>query len=325
MRRLALALAVALLPGLAAAEFPDHPINLISGYAPGGSTDIAARILADRMVAHLGPEARIVVDNRPGAAGAIATEWLKRQPADGYTLMVQETGAGAAAPNALVGGTRYDSLNDFVQLGLISVPPGILIVTNGFPGATPAATLAALRNAPRDSLTYASSGVGGVLHLQAEMLTQLLGTHMVHVPYRSGAQMLQSIHTGEAQLGIAALASAAAMLKEGMVRGVAMIGPRRFPLFPNIPTIGELGIPGFDSPGWFMLIAPAGVPQPVAERLNRALVATLAEPAVTARMLDVGHAPPPEPNTLATTHAFLARELALYHDVVTRTGVRLEP
>lgn len=324
MRRFALALVAALLPGLAVA-FPDRPITLISGYGPGGSTDIAARILADRMPAHLGRDARIVVENRPGAAGAIATEWLKRQQADGYTVMVQETGAGAAAPNALAGGTHYDSLNDFVQLGLISVPPGILVVTNNFPGATPAATLAGLRNAPRDSLTYASSGVGGVLHLQSEMLGQLLGTHMVHVPYRSGAQMLTAIHTGEAQLGIAALASAAAMLKEGMVRGVAMIGPRRFPLFPNIPTIAELGIQGFDSPGWFMLIAPAGLPQAVADRLNRALVATLAEPAVAARMLDVGHAPPGEPNTLATTRSFMARELALYRDIVARTGVRLEP
>ena len=324
MRRLALALLAAVLPA-AAFAFPERPITLVSGYSPGGSTDIAARILADRMPAHLGGEARIVVENRPGASGAIATEWLKRQPADGYTIMVQETGAGAAAPNALVGGTRYDSLNDFVHLGLISVPPGILIVSNNFPGRTPAEAIAAMRAAPRDSITYASSGVGGVLHLQSELLAQLIGTHMVHVPYRSGAQMLTAIHTGEAQQGIAAVASAAAMLKENMVRGVAMIGPRRFPLFPNIPTIGELGIQGFDSPAWFMLIAPAGVPAPVAERLNRALVAALAEPATAARMLDVGHAPPAEPNTIATTHAFMARELALYRGVVARTGVRLEP
>ncbi len=323
MRRLALALLASLLPALAQA-FPDRPITMVTGYSPGGSTDIAARILADRMPAHLGAEARIVVENRPGASGVIATEWLKRQPADGYTIMVQEVGAGAVASSALSGGTRYDSLTDFVHLGLISVPPSILIVTNGFAGGSPAADLAHMRTAPSDSLTYASSGVGGVLHLQSELLGRLLGTHMVHVPYRSGALMLQSIHTGEAQLGVAAVASAAAMLKENMVRGVAMLGPRRFPLFPAIPTIAELGIQGFDSPAWFMLIAPAGMPQQVAAQLNRALVATLAEPAVTARMLDVGHAPPAEPNTIAGTRDFMARELALYRDIVARTGVRLD-
>ena len=142
---------------------------------------------------------------------------------------------------------------------------------------TPVSTYSA---AAPDSLTYATSGVGGVLHLQAELLAQTLGTRFVHVPYRSGAQMLQAIHTGEAQFGVAAVASAAAMLKEGMVRPVAMLGPRRFPLFPGVPTAAELGIQGFDNPAWFALVAPAGVPAPVTEALNRALLATLAEPGV---------------------------------------------
>ena len=324
MRRLALALLATLLPNMALA-FPERPIVLMTGYSPGGSTDIAARILADRMAAQLGPDARIIVENRPGAAGTIATEWLKRQPADGHTLMVQETGAGAVASSALVGGTRYDSLVDFTHLGLISVPPSVLVVTNNFPGRTPAEALATMRRAAPDSLTYASSGVGGILHLQSEMLSQLLGTRMVHVPYRSGALMLQSIFTGEAQMGVAAVASAAAMLKDNMVRGVAMIGPHRFPLFPDIPTIGELGVEGFESPAWFMLIGPAGVSPAVADRLNRALVMTLAEPAIRDRMLTVGHAPPPPPNTQAAAREFMARELVLYRQMVARTGVRLEP
>lgn len=327
MRRLMLALLAALLPGLALAQaFPDRPITIVSGYAPGGSTDIAARIIADRMPVHLGPDARIVVENRPGASGVVATEWLKRQPADGYTMMVQEPGAGVAAPAALVGGTRYDSLADYVQIGLISVPPGVLVVTNRFPGgAEPRNVLAQLRSAPPESLTYATSGVGGVLHLQSELLAQILGARYVHVPYRSGAQMLQSIHTGESQFGIAALASAAAMMKEGMVQPVAMLGPRRFPVFPNVPTIAELGVQGLDFPGWFMLIAPAGVPAPVAQKLNQALVATLAEPAVRDRLIQAGHLPPEGENSLASTRAFLTDQAALFRQIVARTGVRLEP
>ena len=309
----------------ASAAFPDRPIAMVTGYGPGGSTDIAARILADRMAAHLGPEARIVVENRPGAAGTVATEWLKRQPPDGHTIMVTETGAAAAAPAALVGGTRYDPVADFTQLGVISTPPGLLVVTERFPASTPAEVLARLRAAPRDSVTYASSGFGGVLHLRAEMLAQALGNRFVHVPYRSGAQMLQAILTGEAQFGIAALASATPLVREGKVRGVTMVGSRRFPLYPDIPTLAELGLEGFDDGGFFLLIGPAGMPRPVAEALNRALVASLTAPDSREKMLVAGHDPVQGSNTLEDARAFMEREVAKLAEVVQRTGVRLQP
>ncbi len=326
MRRRALLLAPAglAIPCLAHA-FPERTITLATGYSPGGSTDVAARILADRMAAQLGAETRIVIDNRPGAAGAVATEWLKRQPADGHTLMVTETGAAAVAPNALIGGTRYDPVADFTQIGNISQPPLILITTERFPGRTPQEVLAHLRTAPAESLTYASSGVGGVLHLLPEMLAQTLNTRFVHVPYRSGAQMLQAILTGEAQFGIAALASATPLLREGKVRGIAFIGQRRFPLYPDIPTMTEAGVRGFDDGGFFMLIAPANLPPPTAAALNRALNATLAEPAVRERMIQAGHLPPEGTNTLESTRDYMAQQVAYYRMVVERTGVRLQP
>jgi tripartite-type tricarboxylate transporter receptor subunit TctC len=323
-RSLALALLATLVPA-AAGAFPDRPITLVTGYAPGGSTDIAARILADRMPAHLGPEARMLVDNRPGAAGVIATEWLKRQPADGYTIMVTETGAAAAAPAAMIGGTRYDPITDFTHIGIVSTPPGVLVVTESLPGRTPAEVLETLRRAAPDQLTYASSGVGGVLHLRAEMLAQAFGTRYVHVPYRSGAQMVQSIMTGESQFGIAALASATPLMRDGKVRGIAMVGDRRFPLYPDIPTLGELGVPGFDNGGFFLLIGPAGLPPRVAQALNRALQRTLAEPIVRDRMLTAGHEPPTGPNDLAAARAFMEREYATYQKIVEQTGVRLQP
>jgi tripartite-type tricarboxylate transporter receptor subunit TctC len=325
-RRLALALAAALLAALrGAAAFPDRPIVMTTGYAPGGSTDIAARLLADRMASHLGPEARIVVENRPGAAGSVATEWLKRQPPDGYTLMVTETGAAAAAPAALIGGTRYDPVADFTHLGVISTPPSLLVVTERFPADTPAAVLARLRTAPPDSVSYASSGFGGVPHLRAEMLAQALGTRFVHVPYRSGAQMLQAILTGEAHFGIAAVASATPLVREGKVRGVAMVGARRFPLYPDIPTLEELGIPGFEDGGFFLLIAPAGLPRPVATALNRALVLSLTAPDIREKLLFAGHDPVQGPNAPDDARAFMVRQLASYTEVVQPTGIRLQP
>jgi tripartite-type tricarboxylate transporter receptor subunit TctC len=328
MRRrgtLAFALAAAAAPRRGFAAFTDRPITMATGYGPGGSTDIAARILADRMAAQLGPDARIVVENRPGAAGTVATEWLKRQPPDGNTLMVTETGAAAAAPAALIGGTRYDPVADFTHLGVISTPPALLVVTERFPGATPADVLARMRAAPPDSITYASSGFGGVLHLRAEMLAQALGTRFVHVPYRSGAQMLQAILTGEAQFGVAALASATPLMRDGKVRGVAMVGARRFPLYPDIPTLAELGVDGFDDGGFFLMVGPAGMPPPVAKALNRALVASLTAPDIREKLLFAGHDPVQGPNSLEDARAFMVREMAKMEEIVQRTGVRLQP
>ena len=166
------------------------PILLVSGYSPGGSTDIAARLLTDRLAAHLDPGARVVVENRPGASGVIAADWLRRQAPDGHTVMLAETGSHAIAQNALVGWNKYDATTDFTHLGVIGTPPLILVANNAFAAPTPAATVAKLREAPKGTVTYATSGVGGILHLSTEMLAQDLGTQFVHVPYRSGAQMM---------------------------------------------------------------------------------------------------------------------------------------
>ena len=299
---------------------------MITGYAPGGTTDIAARILADRMASHLGPDARIVVENRPGAAGAVATEWLKRQPPDGYTVMVTETGAAAAAPAALIGGTRYDPVADFTHLGVISTPPGLLVVTERFPAATPAAVLAHLRSAPPDSVTYASSGFGGVLHLRAEMLAQALGTRFVHVPYRSGAQMVQAIMTGEAQFGIAAVASATPLVRDGKVRGRRHGGRAPLPALPGHPDPGGARRPGLRR--WRLLPA---------DRAGRPAAAGGggAEPRP-------GRCPSPRPTsarscsspattrcrgrTPRTTRApSWCAQLASYAEIVQRTGIRLQP
>jgi tripartite-type tricarboxylate transporter receptor subunit TctC len=304
--------------------FAERPVTLVTGYSPGGSTDIAARLLADRIAAHLGPGTRVVVENRPGASGAVASEWLRRQPPDGHTIMVAETGSHAIAPNALIGWNRYDPVADFTHLGIIGAPPLILVVNNNFGARSAAEVVARLREAPRESITYATSGVGGVLHLASEMLALHLGTKFVHVPYRSGAQMLQSIHTGEAQFGIAALASANAMVRDGMVRGVAVTGRSRFPTFPDIPTLAESGVPGFDFDTWFILVGPPTIPPAIAEALNRALVASLHEDPLRDRMLQAGHDTWRAPNGLAEARAFIEREMEKYRRVVERTGIRLE-
>jgi tripartite-type tricarboxylate transporter receptor subunit TctC len=328
MRRLLLALPLLLaaLPApLPALAFPDRPITLATGYAPGGSTDIAARLLADRLAANLGPEARVVVENRPGAAGIVASDWLRRQAPDGHTIMLVESSSHAIAPAALVGGTRYDPVTDFSHLGVIGTAPLLLVVNKDFPAATAPELLARLRAAPPESITYATSGVGTIVHLAPEMLALDLKTRFVHIPYRSGGQMLTAIFQGEGQFGIAVLASAAQQVRDGMVRGIAVTGNRRFPSFPDLPTLAEAGVPGYDIATWNIILGPPGMPAAVQAALNRALVASLAEPALQQRLLTAGVDAWTAPNSPADARAFLEREVAKFRVVVERTGVKLEP
>lgn len=325
MRRL-LGLAVALLLLAPAAQaFPERPITLATGYAPGGSTDIAARLLAERLAANLGKDARVVVENRPGAGGIVASEWLKRQAPDGHTIMLVESSSHAIAPSALVGGTRYDPVADFSHLGVIGTAPLILVVNKDVPGATPAAVVQTLRSAPPDSIAYATSGVGTIVHLASEMLALDLGTRFVHVPYRSGGQMLTAIFQGEGKFGVAVLASAAQQVRDGMVRGIAVTGDRRFPTFPDTPTLAEAGVPGYDLVTWNILLGPPGMPAEIQAALNRALNASLAEPALQQRLLTAGVDAWTRPNGPEQARAFLAREVEKFRTVVQRTGVKLEP
>lgn len=324
---LALLMAPAAIP--AAWAFPDHPISLVTGFAPGGSTDIAARLLAERLGANLsplgGPQARVVVENRAGASGTVASDWLRRQPPDGHTIMLVESSSHAIAPSALVGGTRYHPIEDFSYLGVIGTAPLILVVNNGFPAGTPAEVVARLRAAPRDSLAYATSGVGTILHLATEMLALDLGTRFVHVPYRSGGQMLTAIFQNEGQFGIAVLASAAGQVRDGLVRGIAVTGDRRFPTFPDTPTLAESGVTGFDLATWNILLGPPGMPAPLQNTLNRALTTSLAEPALRDRLLTAGVVAWAQPNTPDDARGFLVREVEKFRRVVERTGVKLEP
>lgn len=327
MRRLLLALLLfaALAVSHGAHAFPDRPISFVTGYAPGGSTDIAARILAERLGVNLGNDARVVVENRPGAAGIVASEWLKRQAPDGHTIMLVESSSHAIAPAALVGGTRYDPVADYSHLGIIGTAPLILVVNKDFPARTAPEVLERLRSAPPETYAYATSGVGAIVHLAPEMLALDLKTRFVHVPYRSGGQMLTAIFQGEGQFGIAVLASAAQQVRDGMVRGIAVTGERRFPSFPELPTLAEAGVPGYDLVTWNIILGPPGMPAPVQQAINRALVASLAEPALRQRLLTAGVEAWTAPNGPEEARAFLTREVAKFRVVVERTGVKLEP
>ncbi|MGG5888042.1 Bug family tripartite tricarboxylate transporter substrate binding protein [Falsiroseomonas sp. HC035] len=318
-----LALPTLVSPALA---FPDRTINLAVGFAPGGSTDITSRLLADRLGPALGAEGRVVVENRAGASGMIASDWLRRQNPDGHVLMLVEASSHALAPNALVGGTRYDPLADYTHIAVVGTGPMIVVAQPGFPARTPQAMVARMREGGQETLPFASSGVASMPHLSAEMFASVMGQggRFAHVPYRSGGLMVESIAKAETQWGVAVLASAAAQVRDGRVLGVAVTGLERFPSFPDIPTLNETALPGFDLENWFAVIGPRGMPDAVVARLNQAIRDALVQPTLRERLLLAGVAPWTRPNTPADAAAFFRSEMAKFRDVVARTGVKLE-
>ena len=325
IRRLALAaLCILAAAPLAAQSFPQRPITLAVGFAPGGSTDIASRLISERFGANLGPEARVVVENRPGASGIVAGDWLRRQAPDGHTLMLIEVSSHAIAPAALEGGTPFDPVADFTQIAMIGTAPMILISAPGFPASNAQEAIARLRASRPEEFAYATSGVGSIPHLGAEMIAAQLGARFTHVPYRSGGLMLTAIHQGEGQFGVAVLASAAGQVRGGLVRGLAVTSRERFPTFPEIPTLHEAAMPGFELTTWNMIIGPPGMPPAVLAQLNRALLATVADAPLRERLLQAGVLPWATENTPESTRAFLLGEVRKYREVVARTGIRLE-
>jgi tripartite-type tricarboxylate transporter receptor subunit TctC len=325
MRAWIAAFALLLAPLVATAQgFPERPITLVTGFAPGGSTDIASRLLSERFAAQIGPGARIVVENRPGASGIVASDWLRRQSADGHVIMLIEVSSHAIAPAALQGGTPFDPVADFTQIGMVGTAPLILITNPNFPARTAPEAIARLRAARPEELAYATSGVGSIPHLAVEMLAASLGTRFTHVPYRSGGLMLTAIHQGEGQFGVAVLASAAQQVRDGMVRGMALTSRERFPSFPDMPTLNEGALPGFDMTTWNMIIGPPRMPPAILAQLNRALNAAVAEAPLRERLLGAGVAPWSGANTPEAAREFLQAEVRKYQDVVARTGIRLE-
>lgn len=326
IRRLALAALslVAAASPLAAQTFPQRPITLAVGFAPGGSTDIASRLISERFGVNLGNDARVLVENRPGASGTVASDWLRRQAPDGHTLMLIEVSSHAIVPAALQGGTNYDPMTDFTHIAMIGTAPMILISSPSFPATTAQEAITLMRASRPEQYAYATSGVGSIPHLGVEMIAAQLGARFTHVPYRSGGLMLTAIHQGEGQFGVAVLASAAGQVRGNLVRGLAVTSRERFPSFPEIPTLNEGAMPGFELTTWNMIIGPPNMPPAVLAQINRALVTTAGEPAIRDRLLTAGVLAWTGENTPASTRAFMASEVRKYQQVVERTGIRLE-
>jgi len=283
-RRQVLALAAALPAAPALAQSFDRPLRLVVPFAPGGTSDILARILAPELTRLLSQN--VVVENRSGAAGNLGAELVARSAPDGHTLLLIDTGVLATAP-ALFTRLPFDPARDLAPVNLLIYAPYILAVHPSVPAQNAAELVALARRSP-NTINVAHSGVGAANHLTALMLTQHWGAELTQVPYRGGAAALAAVTGGEAQLIVNGATATAPFAKDGRLRGIAVSGPRRLAEFPDLPTFGELGWPATDSGTWQGVLVAGATPAPLIARLDEAFRSALAVPAVAQRMASLG-------------------------------------
>ena len=279
-RTLAALLAAVALPALAA--WPEKPIKILIGYAPGGSTDVVARLLAPKLGEKLGQP--IVIENKPGGAGDFAGELMLQSPPDGYTLLMTTVALHAINPGLLK--QRFHPLDDFTPIAMICSYPMIMIGSPQTAFKTPA-ELKEL--AAREPTFYASSGVGSPGHLSGELLLRALGgANITHVPYKGGAPSVMAIMSGEAQVNFATLPAVVPQIRGNKVRAIGLASKSRNPAVPDVPTLTELGLADFDVGTWSGLVGPKGVPADVVKRINDAVREVVNDPAIQKRLVDEG-------------------------------------
>jgi len=262
----ATALAFALASGALAQSYPSKPIRLMIGYAPGGSAEAGARPLARALEPLLGQP--LVFEYRPGAAGGVAMEAAAKAPADGYTLYYYDSGPLTVAPHlAKVG---YDNIKSFTHLGHVCGSGSLLVVHPSTPFRTVADVIEASKREP-NKWSYGTSGVGGPHHLSGEYFKSVTGANLLHVPYKGGGPAMTDLMGGQIPMLFSSLGPAVGAVKSGKIRALAVTSPQRSAAFPDVPTMDEVGLKGFDSTAWYGLLGPAGLPQEVVTRITQAL------------------------------------------------------
>lgn len=282
---LAIALAVPMAPALAA--WPEKPMRLIVGVAPGGPADFSARLIAERIGEIL--KQPMVVENRPGSNNAIAIQAVISSPPDGYTVLLGTTGAMTISP-AVMKNLRYDPLRDLVPVGTVISYSYLLVTRNELRVTTLQEFVAYARQNP-NKLTFTSPGIASVNHMGMENFSMLTGIRMIHVPYKGDSEALADLLAGHVDCGFISFSITAPQYRNGKLRALAVSQPERNPITPDLPTVREAGVPGFDLLPWTGLMVPAGTPQTVVTTLNAAINEGLRHPELQRRMAEVGLQP----------------------------------
>jgi tripartite-type tricarboxylate transporter receptor subunit TctC len=309
-------LAAAAVPGAAraqGAEYPNRAIRVIVGFAAGGGTDLTTRTMQPKLQQALGQS--LVVDNRPGAGGNLATELTVRAPADGYTLLMGTIAALAINPT-IYRNLPFDPQVDLTPISLTGSILNVLVVPADRPWRTMADLIAAAKAQP-DTIAYGSSGVGGAGHLAGALLDQMAGIKTVHVPYRGGGPLMNDLVGGKVDYAFSTAPTAVPQIEAGKLRALAVPTPQRSALLPQVPTVAET-LPGYEVANWYALVGPRGLPGPVVERLNAAMRSTLADPEVVAHL--ARHGVEPQPSSPEELARFIREETAKWAPIVRATG-----
>jgi tripartite-type tricarboxylate transporter receptor subunit TctC len=300
-----------------AQSFPNKPVRLVVTYPPGGSSDLMARIMGQKLSVLWGQP--VVIESKPGAAGSIGMEFTARQPADGYTFVVGNL--GPAAVNPLISKVPYSMEKDFIPVSLTATGPNILVVPASSPYKTLAELLAAAREKP-GTLNFGTSGPGSMAHLGGEMIMRQANVKMTGVPYKGGGLAVNDLLAGHLHMMVSDALPVSQHIKAGKLRPLAITSAKRSPMSPDIPTFAEAGLTGLVAENWWGVFLPAGTPKAVADAYNAALVKVMADPDLKERFAGLGveaHA-----STQDEFKAFLAAESAKYSKLVADNNIKGE-
>ena len=306
-------------PGARAAAWPSRTVRLLVPFPVGGTADVVARLLAERLAASLGQP--VIVDPKPGANGIIASDAVAKAAPDGHSLLL--VSAAHASNASLYTRMPYDSGRDFVPVALVAPPgPMVIAVHAGLPVHSLRELIQYAKAHPGD-LAYGSAGIGNILHLAGEMLGQMAGIKLLHVPYKGAAPALSDLAGGLLQMMFNSALAVATFVKEGRLRLIAQTGLKRSPALPDLPTVAESGLPGFEVTGWFGLLAPARTPADVVQRLNGEVNRVMALPELRDKLALLGssEAPTLSPDGFA---GFLKSETQRYALVIKAAGLSLD-
>jgi tripartite-type tricarboxylate transporter receptor subunit TctC len=300
----------------AAQDYPNHPIRLIIPFPPGGSNDVVGRMVATQLSNKLGKQ--VVVDNRGGAGGVIGTDLAAKAPPDGYTLLVISI---AHAVNPWLYKLTYDPIKDFVPIGILATGPNVLVVNPELPVHSVKELIDLAKQKPGD-LFYASAGVGSFQHLGGELFKLMAGVDIVHVPFKGGGPAMIDIMGGHTKVMFSSLVQTTPNIKAGKLRALGTGGAKRSSVLPDVPTIAEAGVPGYQATNWWGIVAPTGTPQPIVDKVHEAISAVL-ESEETKKYFEKEGAEAVHMSS-AEFGQFMVAEEAKWEQVVKKSGMKAE-
>jgi tripartite-type tricarboxylate transporter receptor subunit TctC len=302
----------------ASAQYPVKPIHIVVPSAPGDGSDLTARLISDKLSAALGQP--VIVENKLGAGGVVGTEYAARQPADGYTLIMANAGSHSINA-ALYSKLSYDPAKDFVAVALVGISPNMMVVNPSLPAKSVGEFIAYAKANP-GKVNFASGGNGSSAHLSAELFKSMTGAPMNHVPYKGATPALTDLIGGQVQVMIGNMPPMLPHVKAGKLRALAVTTAHRYPGLPDVPTVAESGLAGYETVAWFGLFAPAGTPKDIVQRLNREVNAIVASSEIRDKLLGLGMEPMP-----GSPEDFTARQaadIAKWKKVVADSGAKAD-